>query len=454
MEKSLSTKLEKNVNKKMRSKCLPYKDNKGNLKPKKAPKQNPAHKCTFNCSNINEDSRLKLCKSYWALSFVEQKNFILQNVECLAPKYRRPRNESAIPRQTAKKYFFIHNDIKTRVCQQFFLSTLNISNRCVISAFLGRDEFGGHFSAEDKRGKKPPINKTSQEIIDNVKKHIESFPSMESHYCRKNSQRKYLDSQLSIRKMYDLFKKQHPQSTISETTYRRTFCNNYNLSFFVPKKDQCLLCNKYKISSTAAKLDMQVEYESHLRRKKEAFDEKQTDKERSNVDESFRSISMDMQSVLQIPSTDVSLTYYKRKLILHNFTVYESGLPNNAFCYAWSEVNGKGGSCEVGSCVLKYIEQLPEHVKELSIFSDTCAGQNRNANIVALFLNLVQTSNLQIVDQKFLESGHSYMEVDSMHSAIEKQKKFMSIYCINDWLNIFKAARVRDPKKNLTKLLK
>lgn len=82
-------------------------------------------------------------------------------------------------------------------------------------------------------------------------------------------------------------------------------------------------------------------------------------------------------------------------------------------------------------------------VKHITVFSDTCGGQNRNQNIVGLFVYLVQNTSVDVIEHKFLESGHSYMEVDSMHSAIEKEKKYQPVYVVNDWLSIFKRARSR-----------
>lgn len=40
-----------------------------------------------------------------------------------------------------------------------------------------------------------------------------------------------------------------------------------------------------------------------------------------------------------------------------------------------------------------------------------------------------------------MESGHSMMEVDSMHSAIENAKRNVPIYAVQDWLTIFQVAR-------------
>ena len=51
--------------------------------------------------------------------------------------------------------------------------------------------------------------------------------------------------------------------------------------------------------------------------------------------------------------------------------------------------------------------------------------QNRNQHVAALFLYLVQVTNLDVIEHKFLESGHIFMEVDSMHSAIGSAKMYV-----------------------------
>ena len=120
--------------------------------------------------------------------------------------------------------------------------------------------------------------------------------------------------------------------------------------------------------------------------------------------------------------------YYKRKLCCYNLTIYEQAPPNEAYCYLWSEVNGKRGSNEIGSCLFNYLKRLPNHISEISMFSDTCGGQNRNQNVCAILLHAVRTiDHIDVIEQKFLEKGHSYMECDSMHSAIERAKKNTSI---------------------------
>jgi hypothetical protein len=441
-------------NKSLRDSCLPYSDYKGNLKAKK-PKPIDCSKCIYKCNEIfNEEERIRLCEKYWALStFERKKDLILINVAISEPKSRRPRINDGCARANAKQYFFSKNDSKFRVCMAFFTKTLCISNRAIISAFSGKDE-QGFYALKDNRGKKSPANKTPDNIVNKVKKHIESFPSVESHYVRKSSKRQYLDKKLSISKMYALYVEKckedgdEQKDIVSEITYRRTFCNNYNYSFFHPKKDQCVLCNRFENSTVEQKADLEHEYNEHRRRHSEAQEEKRRDKERANTDNTFMSVTFDLQSVLQLPSCDVSLAYYKRKLNAFNFTIYEASAPNNGLCFFWTEIDGHRGSSEIGTCLLKYIENLPDNIKHLTLFSDTCGGQNRNLQVAALLLNAVQIFNVDIIEQKFLESGHSFMEVDSMHSSIESKKKFMPIYCVNDYINIFKLARASKSKSN------
>lgn len=89
------------------------------------------------------------------------------------------------------------------------MSTLCISNGPLKKTFSLVSETTGTFSGSDKRGHKTPPNKTSSAWIAKIKDHIESFVVMESHYCRKDTQRKYLEATLSIKKIYELFIQSH-----------------------------------------------------------------------------------------------------------------------------------------------------------------------------------------------------------------------------------------------------
>ena len=140
--------------------------------------------------------------------------------------------------------------------------------------------------------------------------------------------------------------------------------------------------------------------------------------------------------------------YYKRKLCCCNFTVFEQAQPQEARCYLCSKVDVKRGSDEIGSCLLQYLQSLSDSVTEVSMFSDTCGGENRNQNIAAVLFYAVQSiDHISRVEQKFLEQGHTHMECDSMHSFTELAKRNTDVLCVSAWKSIFEVARPKNAYK-------
>lgn len=122
----------------------------------------------------------------------------------------------------SRAYFF---DQK-RVCISFFLNTLDIGERTVDRSL--RSKHSGTFATTDKRGKHVPHNITPDSMVEDIPKHIESFPVHEAHYTRKDTNRKFLGQDLNIRKMYSLYKeecKNKGKRHTSESKYRAIFCS-------------------------------------------------------------------------------------------------------------------------------------------------------------------------------------------------------------------------------------
>jgi len=102
------------------------------------------------------------------------------------------------------------------------------------------------------------------------------------------------------------------------TVYRNIFCKNYYLDFGKPKKDQCLRCETYKKLSKPQEEQIINNYENPIRRRDESFSTKQLDKKKAYNNNKFCSATFDLQSVLQIPSSDVSSMYYIRQISTYN----------------------------------------------------------------------------------------------------------------------------------------
>lgn len=82
--------------------------------------------------------------------------------------------------------------------------------------------------------------------------------------------------------------------------------------------------------------------------------------------------------------------------------------------------------------------------KKNNFYSDGCTYQNRNCVMSNALLCTAMNHNL-IIEQKFLEVGHTQMEADCMHSTIERALKNKDINVPAEYISICKLAR-KKPK--------
>lgn len=102
----------------------------------------------------------------------------------------------------------------------------------------------------------------------------------------------------------------------------------------------------------------------------------------------------------------------------------------------------RGGN-EIASCLYEHLQKLPQTVKNITFYSDCCPGQNRNSYVALMFAIFTASSeNVDTIDHKFLEPGHTHMECDTDHSLIERKKKRTSIpiHHPRDWYQFIRAA--------------
>lgn len=88
--------------------------------------------------------------------------------------------------------------------------------------------------------------------------------------------------------------------------------------------------------------------------------------------------------------------------------------------------------------------------KNVKIWSDNCGGQNRNKYLLAMHMELIKSLPFDSIEHNYLETGHTQMNVDSMHSAIERAAKHISIYTPNEWCNVIRKARAENKKTKTT----
>lgn len=247
--------------------------------------------------------------------------------------------------------------------------------------------------------------------------------------------------------MYRLFVKKckdDGKEACKFSTYSYIFNTNFNIGFFIPKKDQCSFCEVYNNSIESEKLKLENEKHKHKLETELSRNEKQNDKDLAQSNKNTIMVACyDLQSVLTTPSAQVSNFYYSRKFATYNLTIYDMGI-SEAHCYLWNEDQAKRGANEITTCVYQFLIENCLN-KETIFYSDNCSGQQKNKFMATLNLYAVTYLNIPSITHKYLIVGHTQNEGDSVHSVIEKQKtrilKGGSIYSPQQWVTVIQSAK-------------
>ena len=190
---------------------------------------------------------------------------------------------------------------------------------------------------------------------------------------------------------------------------RQVFVDEFdtgNYALFQPRKDQCDTCVSYSDGNE----DEQT-YLLHRQIKDQAQKAKEEDKKTALArNGAVKMLTMDLQSVLLPPSLKASALYYKTKLCVHNYTIYDAST-KYVTCYVWHVVEGGLTANEFASYLCHHLSQ-DEKCKEYILFSDGCPYQNRNAALSKAHILTAQRNNITIT-HKFLEKGHTQSRQNS-----------------------------------------
>lgn len=415
--------------------------------------------CRFKCFlNITPEQRRNIFKMFWSPSkSVELKRqFVASSVHLVDVKRRRSRTGERENKKTYnRKFTFSIDGVQTEVCKVFFLNTLAISQTFVSTA-LSKKLVGGMTEA-DQRGKKVPPNKIPADAKDSIRNHISQFPTIQSHYSRERSSKKYLDSSLTIAKMYDIYREEMLANNVPENEipkawlYYEIFNNEFNYSFKLPDNDTCDQCDEFLIklkdSSGEERHNIQEQYDKHLEEASKRYDLKNKDKKNAQNSTNQKCLTVDLEKCLPTPTLTNAQSFYSLKLWTFNYTIKDT-TKNITSCCMWDEsVAGRGGN-EIASCLMKYLAtKIEKSTEDVTIWSDNCPSQNRNINAILAyiaFLKLIPT--LKVINHKYLLRGHTHLEVDSDHSLIERATKKMPKFQIMtpwDWQQLVRLASTR-----------
>ena len=163
-------------------------------------------KCQNKCGqNFSQDDRKKLCSEFYNFgTWIRQNDFICSTVEVIPVSKRKalPNGQLAnIKRTNSCVCFLTVGEAKHRVFKTFYCKTLCISSKRIRLALQEKGTTTS-FCGNDKRKGKLPANKTADARVQLVRKHINLFPRVEPHYCRRDCSIQYLSPEPNISRMY------------------------------------------------------------------------------------------------------------------------------------------------------------------------------------------------------------------------------------------------------------
>jgi len=409
----------------------------------------PLVKCRANClEKVDSELQQKIFTNYWSFKRYDRRitfiSGLITSSDKITQRKRRDTPEKQKNRDKTYHYSIPKDGKNVLVCRGCFLKIFGETDKFIRNICLKKINSPVNTCSPDKRGKAVPRNKFSPEVIKNITNHIDDLPAYQSHYCRRETSKKYLPSHFTLQHIYDEYSKT-VDKPVSRTIYQKYFQLS-GLKIKSPKKDTCSTCDKLKIQLTNTNCSdkqniiLKNQQIQHHNDAEEAYRIKKQDIATSSDNHCV--LAFDLQQCLPTPSLESSVAFYKRQLWTFNFTIHDTG-SSIASNYIWNETLAKRGANDIGSSLYHYFNNLPSTVSHVTMYSDCCPGQNKNGIIMAMCLYFLERQeNVKIIDHKFMVPGHSRMECDSDHAKIEKAKKRypFSINHPHDWFKLIQWA--------------
>ncbi|CAG9771476.1 unnamed protein product [Ceutorhynchus assimilis] len=401
--------------------------------------------CKLKCrESVSIEERMQEFEKFWALqSYNCQTNYIAAAVSQVPKKRNYGRNTE---RRNFSRCYKINDKV---VCRELFIKTLGISP-CRVNTALKK--FHGAAPLTDQRGvNQGGKNKIPEHKVDEIISQIDKIPKYISHYSRKKTDAKFLPPDVTVTKMYEMYTREC-QQPVSITKYKQIFYSKFNLRTKELKKDTCNKCDSLKMKienekNDEKKRELTEQHKQHLDEAENAQALRREDFRTAKEMDDYECLTFDMEKTLPLPRIPTNIVFYKRQLWIYNTGVH-SGKDDRGYCYVWAEGDAGRGAQEVGSCLIKHVQNnLKPEVEHLILWSDSCGGQNRNIKLTLILKYILHSSqHLEDITLKFLCSGHSFLPNDSDFGDIESALKHQQqLYLPADYINVMKLCRKKNP---------
>lgn len=407
---------------------------------------------TRDCQVLTKEQRQWVFDKIWAMNSWEERRLYVTTLVTKVNIKQKKVAEGSRRNSSLSYQLQLEDRTSVNVCKALFSSTLGLPERTITEWLNDPINPVKQAAAPSKSGPKSgKQTKVEPDVKDFIKNWLRDLPSVDSHYCRSTAtykDKRFLYPGTTISQLHRYYQQAAAAAGLRAVgvQYFTTLFHEENYSVFIPRKDQCDVCVSYKHGNIS-----KADYDTHVTKKDEARQEKSRDKDSATEEKSLW--TMDLQAVLLCPKTQASSQYYKKKLQVHNFTLFNLA-SKEGYCYVWDE--SEGDLCSEVFAHLQYhhfegvIQGHPE-LKEIIVWSDGCGYQNRNACVANAYSELARKYGV-LITQKYLVAGHTQMECDSMDSTIER-KIVADIFTPRDYVIILQTARIR-PSPYHVKVLK
>ena len=199
--------------------------------------------CRDKCGDkVDNQTRVDIREYYWNIPQTgSDQNIFLSNFITRIPKKTHRVNAGDRKKFTVNYTLpislpSISEDEKVTVCLKMFLNVIGIpEKKARIVTNKKYEQLPMNHGAVGKPSNNAQLpDSTKAQVI----AHLNKFPSVPSHYRRKESSKRYFEADMTKAIMYRMVKEEHPDTKIHITTYSK-IVKSLNIGFYKPKNDQC-----------------------------------------------------------------------------------------------------------------------------------------------------------------------------------------------------------------------
>lgn len=242
----------------------------------------------------------------------------------------------------------------------------------------------------------------------------------------------------------------------SKSFFDKVFHKNFNLKFLNKTKKKCHRCLDHvtNVDSEIEKTQTQEAKQIHIDIVKQIKNDFVETIE--TVSKDTRVYTFQLCTPQELPFLTQDESAFHRPLWFFILLIFD-GIERETFAYVWNESIGSHGTHEIVSCLHKHLlSNVTKDVKKVILYCDPRGGQNRNIEFSLMLKEMIndeKISNLEVIEQRFFASGHTFNSCDRSFKVIEDQKKkTKEIFSHEKWVDVVSKCKINKTEFNVTEM--